>query len=74
MTTTTVLEKQITAFVHQLEETKEAERLELAHREAEATAEKAHEEEAQRRLQAEAKHVRCDTEECCVEQEEEEAW
>ena len=53
-TTTSLLEQQIAALLHQLEETKEAERLEAAWKEAEATAEKARVEEEQRRLQAEA--------------------
>ena len=44
MTTTTALEQQIVAIVCQLEETKEAERLEIAQREAEAAVEKAREE------------------------------
>ena len=69
MTTTTVLEQQIVALVRQLEETKEAERLEIARREVEAVAEKARKEEEQRRLQAEVKHTRRDTEECRIEQE-----
>ena len=69
MTTTTLLEQQIAAFLHQLEETKEAERLEAAHKEAEAAAEKACEEEEECRLQAEAKRVRCDAEERRAEQE-----
>ena len=71
MTTTTTLEQQIAALLRQLEETKEAERLEAAREEAEAMAEKACEEEEQRRLQAEAEaeHARCDTEECRIEQE-----
>ena len=72
MTTTTALEEQIVAPVHQLELTKEAEKWEEARWEAEAAAEKAQEEE-QRRLQAEAEAeaecVRCDTEERRVEQE-----
>ena len=58
MTTTTALEQQIAALVCQLEETKEAEKREEARREAEATAEKAHKEEEQCRLQAEAECVR----------------
>ena len=69
MTTTTALEQQIAALVRQLEETEEAKNREEARREAEAGAEKACEEEKQRRLQAEAERVRCDTEECHVEQE-----
>ena len=48
MTTTTTLEQQIVALLRQLEETKEAERLEAARREAEAMEEKAHVEEEQR--------------------------
>ena len=69
MTSTNALEAQIAALVRQLEETKEAERLEEARREAEATVEKAHEEKAHKekaheegecRLQAEAEHVRRD--------------
>ena len=68
MTSTNALEAQITALVHQLEESKEAERLEEARREAEAVAEKACEEE-QCRLQAEAEQERCDAEERHVEQE-----
>ena len=72
------------ALLRQLEETKEAERLEAARKEVEAAAEKAHVEEEQRRLQseaeAEAEHVRCDAEERRIEQErhereqEVEAW
>ena len=53
-TTTSLLEQQIVALLRQLEETKEAERLEAARKEAEAMAEKARVEEEQRRLQAEA--------------------
>ena len=53
-TTTSLLEQQIAALLHQLKETKEAERLEAARKEAEAAAEKAHVEEEQRRLQAKA--------------------
>ena len=53
-TTTSLLEQQITALLRRLEETKEAERLEAARKEAEAAAEKARVEEEQRRLQAEA--------------------
>ena len=53
MTTTTILlEQQIVALLHQLEETKEAERLEAAQKEAEAM------EEEQRRLQAKAEEQR----------------
>ena len=82
MTSTNTLEAQIVALVRQLEETKEAKRLEMARREAEAAAEKARKEEEQCRLQAEAEaeHTRCNAEECSVEQEgwerkeEEEAW
>ena len=48
-TTTTLLEQQIATLLHQLEETKEAERLEAVRKEAEAAAEKACIEE-QRRL------------------------
>ena len=59
-TTTTALEQQIAALLCQLEETKEAERLEAAQKEVEAAVEKAQEEEEQRRLRAEAKHVRHD--------------
>ena len=73
ITTTTALEQQIAALLHQLKETKEAERLEAVQKEAEATAEKAHEEEEQRRLraeaEAEAEHVRRDAEERRTEQE-----
>ena len=70
MTTTTALEQQIAALLHQLEETKEAEKQEEARREAEAAAEKAREEE-QHRLQAEAEAecARHDAEECRIEQE-----
>ena len=50
MTTTTALEQQIVALLGQLEENKEAERLEAAREEAEAMAEKACEEEEWRRL------------------------
>ena len=61
-TTTSLLEQQIAVLLCQLEETKEAERLEAVRKEAEATAEKARVEEEQQRLQAEAeaeaKHVR----------------
>ena len=46
--------------------------MEAAHKEAEAMAEKAHEEEEQRRLQAKAEHVRRDVEERCIEQERQE--
>ena len=53
-TTTSLLEQQITALLRQLEETKEAERLEAAWKEAKAAVEKARVEEEQRRLQAEA--------------------
>ena len=66
MTSTNSLEAQIAALVHQLEETKEAKRLEKARREVEAAVEKACKEE-QRRLQAEAECARCDAEECRVE-------
>ena len=56
MTSSNALEAQIAALdlvlVHQLEETKEAKRLEMVQRKAEAAVEKAHEEEEQRRLQA----------------------
>ena len=74
MTSSNVLEAQIAALVRQLEETKEAEQLEIARREAEAVVEKACKEEEQRRLQAgaEAKHARHDAEECRVEQEQQE--
>ena len=72
-TTTTLLEQQITVLLRQLEETKEAERLEAAQKEAEAAAEKAREEEEQRRLraeaEAEAEGVMCDAEEHHAEQE-----
>ena len=44
-TTTSLLEQQIAALLRQLEETKEAERLEAEGKEAEAVAEKAHVEE-----------------------------
>ena len=71
-TTTTLLEQQIAALLRQLEETKEAERLEAARKEAEATAEKGRIEEEQRRLQAEAECVRCDAEERRVKQEQRE--
>ena len=47
---TNALEAQIAALIRQLEETKEAERLEKVRREAEAAAEKACKEEEQRRL------------------------
>ena len=46
-TTTTALEQQIAALLRQLEETKEAKRLETVQKEAEAMAEKACEEEEQ---------------------------
>ena len=46
-TTTTLLEQQIAALLCQLEETKEAERLEAARKEAEAVVEKACVEEEQ---------------------------
>ena len=69
MTTTTALKQQIAALLCQLEETKEAERLEAARKEAEAVAEKARKEEEQRRLQAEAERVRHDAEERRIEQE-----
>ena len=69
MTTTTALEQQIAALLCQLEETKEAERLEAARKEVEAAAEKAHVEEEQQRLQAEAEHARRDAEEHHIEQE-----
>ena len=68
-TTTTLLEQQIATLLRQLEETKEAERLEAVQKEAEAAAEKAHLEEEQRRLQAKAERTRHDAEECCAEQE-----
>ena len=68
-TTTTALEQQIVALLRQLEETKEAERLEAARKEAEAAAEKACVEEEEQRLQAEAEHARRVTEQHCVEQE-----
>ena len=72
-TTTTALEQQIAALLHQLEETKEAKRLEAAQKEAEAAAEKARVEEEQQRLQAkaeaEAKHVRHDVDNRRVKQE-----
>ena len=75
-TTTSLLEQQITALLCQLEETKEAERLEAARKEAEAAAEKAHVEEEQRRLQAEveaeAERVRHVTEQERHEREQEE--
>ena len=76
-TTTTLLEQQIAALLHQLEETKEAERLEAerleaARKEAEAAAEKARLEEEQRRLQAEVEHARRDAEEHHIEQEQRE--
>ena len=76
-TTTSLLEQQIAALLCQLEETKEAERLEAELKEAEAAAEKARVEEEQRRLQAEveaeAEHVRrvAEQERCEREQEEE---
>ena len=79
-TTTTAPKQQIAALLRQLEEMKEAERLEAVQKEAEAAVEKACMEEEQRRLQAEAEHVRHDAEERRVEQErrkrvqEEEAW
>ena len=57
-TTTSLLEQQIAALLRQLEETKEAERLEAERKEAEAAAEKARVEEEERRLQAEAKRMR----------------
>ena len=53
-TTSSLLKQQIAALLRQLEETKEAERLEAAQKEAEAAVEKARVEEEQRRLQAEA--------------------
>ena len=72
-TTTNALEQQIAALLRQLEEMKEAERLEVAQKEAEAVVEKARMEEEQRRLQAEveaeAERVRCDAEDRRVEQE-----
>ena len=52
-TTTSLLEQQIAALLCQLEEIKEAERLEAAQKEAEAAVEKTRVEEEQRRLQAE---------------------
>ena len=68
-TTTTLLKQLIVALLRQLEEMKEAKRLEAARKEAE----KVHMEEEQRRLQAEAeaeaKCVRHDAEEHRVEQE-----
>ena len=71
-TTTSFLEQQIAALLRQLEETKEAERLEVARKEAEAAGEKARVEEEQRRLQAEAERVRCVAEQECREREQEE--
>ena len=68
-TTTTLLKQQIAPLLHQLEETKEAKRLEATRKEAEAAAEKARLEEEQRRLQAKAEHARCDAEERRVKQE-----
>ena len=78
-TTTTLLEQQIATLLCQLEETKEAEGLEAAWKEAEAAAEKARVEEEQRRLQAEveaeAERVRRIAEQEHREREqEEEAW
>ena len=76
-TTTSLLKQQIAALLHQLKETKEAERLEAAWKEAEAVAEKACMEEEQQRLQAEAEaeaeRVRrvAEQERCEREQEEE---
>ena len=62
-TTTSLLKQQIVALLRQLEETKEAERLDAVRKETEAMAEKARMEEEQRRLQAkaeaESEHVRC---------------
>ena len=60
------------ALLCQLEETKEAERLEAARKQAEAAAEKVHVEEQQRlqaEAEAEAEHVRCIAEERRIEQE-----
>ena len=59
MTSTSALEEQIVALVQRLKETKETERLEEAckeaeRKEAEATAERAHLEEEERRLWEEA--------------------
>ena len=75
-TTSSLLKQQIAALLHQLEEMQEAERLEAARKEAEATAEKARVEEEQRRLQAEAeaeaKRVRCVEEQEHREREQEE--
>ena len=75
-TTSSLLKQQIAALLRQLEETKEAERLEAEWKEAEATAEKAHVEEEQRRLQAEveaeAERVRRVVEQECHEREQEE--
>ena len=75
-TTTSLLEQQIATLLRQLEETKEAERLEAVWKEAEAVAEKARMEEEQQRLQAEveaeAKRVRCVVEQEHREREQEE--
>ena len=75
-TTTSLLEQQIAALLRQLEEMKEAERLEAVRKEAVATEEKARVEEEQRRLQAkaeaEAEHMRCVVEQERREREQEE--
>ena len=73
MSSTNTLEEQIAALVRQLEETREAKkRKEVEWKEAEAVAERAHQEE-QRRLREEAeaclKRERRNVEECRVEQE-----
>ena len=78
-TTTSLLEQQIAALLRQLEETKEAERLEAAWKEAEAVAEKACMEEEQQRLQAEVEGEaecvrRVAEQERCEREQEEEAW